>query len=103
MTTLMLSRKLNESLWIGNSCQIILARFESKRQVRLAVKAPRYIAVGRNEPIKLTETLSLAEQIAASVIDCLRLNGIDDKQHTVAICDICNDVIDVIGGLRNVG
>ncbi len=101
MTTLMLGRKVNESIWVGSNCQIILAKIDGPNKIKLAVKAPRFVPVCRSEMFAKTKPLPLAEQIMASVIDCLRLNGIDDSKHTVAICDICNCVIDVIGGLRN--
>lgn len=99
--TLVLSRKVNESIRIGNSCEIIVARFDTGKKVRLAVKSPKFIHVCRNEVFSGERILPLGEQLAASVIDCLRLNGIDDRDHTIAICDLCNSMIDVIGGLRN--
>lgn len=48
---LVLTRKINEVIQIGNDIEIKLIRIEGQRQVRLGISAPKEMPVKRKEVV----------------------------------------------------
>ena len=81
---LVVSRKQDESIVIGNEIEIIVVRID-RNTVRLGIKAPRSISVHRKEvyeEIRL-ENLEAAE-VQAVATDALKLLGGKLKKKTDA-------------------
>jgi carbon storage regulator len=65
---LVLSRKLNQSIMIGDDVEIIIVSVD-REQVKLGIKAPREIAVHRSEVYQ--EIQRANETAAATVVETL--------------------------------
>lgn len=92
--TLVLSRMPNEAIWLGANCKITVKSVKG-RKVELAINAPSYIKIARNENFAAKKLLPINQQVAIAVVDCLEMNGVDvDVEKAAIICDLCNCVFE---------
>ena len=78
---LVLSRKLNEKIMIGDMIEVSILEL-SKDRVKIGVNAPKQIAVHRKEVYEMVHTVNIdASRIAADDLDAIQNLITQSRSH----------------------